>query len=478
MPARRRLASGISSVANTASDVLGMLMQDKFSDARFQKQQGAEYSRGLLTNFTGQVDKLTDPAYVEKHGADTVSKQYAALKRRLPKELQGMAGEDPDFSILDSTPEDRMANLTKEVSGITNPDDPTLTPAGLKLRAPSFRVPTEERAPVMFGGLGGGSVSDMSFGENPDITALAKLAETQKQGLLAKEAKNAVPDFSSGTQQQSYVSNRNMPAGPVQAERTPGQEAERQGQVTTATQQATQRVINDPMNIKGFATREGAAAFARTAAQNTADAQTKVVPQVIEGTDPDTGNKVWKVIDASPRAVGSGGDTGISGEAMTDQMRTSYTYGSRAAEAHNLMTKLEPLLVQKGYLGTRAGFTADEINAPESISDPVVRQYAQAMRVFINSGLGRPESGGAISEQELKAYQKANAFTPGIDATTLGQVQDARREAIKGLAFRSGSRLKQQFVTTQELSQLPSAQGREMEDMIKEAEASGYRVIR
>lgn len=478
MPMRRRLGSGLNAVANSAQDILSMLLQSRFYDERFNKQQSAEYSRGLLSNFTNETDKLSDPEYVGKRGADAVSKQYGSMRRRLPPELQKLVGPEPDFAGLDTTPDERMAQLTKEVSGITNPDDPTLSAEGLKRRAPAFRVPTEERAPVFFGGLGGGSVSDASFGENPDITALTKMAETQKQGLLAKEPRNPVKDFSTGTEQDTYVSNRNMPTTPMQAERTPGQEATRQGQITEATQQATQKVINDPLNIKGFATREGAAAFARTTAGNRADAQTKVVPQVIEGTDPDTGNKVWRVINASPSQVGSGGDTGISGEPLTDQMRTSFTYGTRATQAHNIMTQLEPLLVQKGYLGTREGFTADEINAPEAISDPVVRQYAQAMRVFINSGLGRPESGGAISADELKAYQKANAFTPGIDAKTLGQVQNARREAINGLAFRAGSRLKQQFVTPQELSQLPSAKGRPLEDVIKEAEESGYRVIR
>lgn len=467
MPQYRRLRSGLNSMAQSAQDILGMLLQDKMRTSGERELQQSILDRQLLTGFQDDAKDLTNPENVQKFGPDVAKARYEWLKRRLPGRMQSLVGNTPDFTTLDKPYDQRLADLTKEISGITNPDDLSLSPEGLKKRAPSFRVPVQERIP---GGLGSSAASDMPF-DNPDIQALISMAEKQRTGLLEKEPRTPVTDFSSGTGKQNFYTSRELGGVSAQSERTAEQEASRQGGITQATTQATQDVMQDPRNIKGFATREQALAFARTTGGNRADTQTKTTPQVIEDKD-DAGNKVFRVIDASASAIGQATTTQVPSETLTDAMRQSFDYANRATKAHNLMMQLEPVLAQRGTLVNYA-----MMKAPNAIQDPATRQYVQAIAESINAQ-ARRESGAAISPDEYSRYQSTNALSPGDDATTLQQKQDSRRRVIQGLTGQAGTQQGKIFVFMSEIEALAQQAGVPVEQKIQEAEASGYRVVR
>lgn len=470
---RRRLGAGVSQAAQSVQDLIGMLLQNRMVLERQGAENQAIAARDLFQQVGSQVNQL-GPEQVRKFGPEAVSSQYAGLKRRLPGPMQGMLGDAPDFASMDQPYDEKMAALTHELSGVTNADDPTLTAAGLRKRAPGFGVKPDLEIPNLLpGGMGGPSGQTV---EDPAFTELEKLAENQRTGLLAKEQRTPVTDFSSGTGVTSFKTNRELGSqGSISSERTPQQEGQRQADVTRATEQARADVANDPRNIKGFVDRASAEAYARELGSQRADKQMgagSFSPQydVIE----DKGTGLFRVIDKRAEVGGPGIQTSVP---ATDAQATAFDYANQATAAHNTMTKLESYLLDKGYLGTRAALKLDEINAPESISDPVVKQYAQAMRVFINAGLGRPQSGGAITQQELDTYQKANAFTPGVDAETLKQIQGSRRMALQGLSVRAGDRLGKMFVFLNEVAKakLPN---QTLDQAIADAENSGYRVIR
>ena len=477
--AKRRLSArgGFAALSENLQGLLSMLMQNNMMDKRMDKQNNLLIQRQLLDDFNTGV-KTLDSADVRARGPQAVRADYEGFKRRLPAGLHPIIGEDPDFQSMDSKPEERLAGLLKEFSGASSADDPRLAPGGLRRLAPAHRVDPTVDVPNLMTGLtpSGQEVDDPAFVE------VEKLAQNMREGLLAKEGFTPVPDFSSGTRRDTFVPNRQLgQQGPVQAERTPGQEASRQGEITGATEQARVDVQNNPKNVAGFVSRTEAEAYARQIASLKADQRMgagSFAPQPVIKDEMDAGgNVVYKVIDAKTGRLIGDVQGGQPMETVTGEMRTAYSYAERAIAAHNEMTKLEPEMMKRGYLGTLAQLKLDELNAPESISDPLIRQYANQTRAFINAGLGRPESGAQISQSEFEGYRKTNAFTPGTDEKTLGLVVNNRRLAAQGLATRAGTRLGQRFVTMADIQADAQDTGQSVEQAIQQAESEGFRVM-
>jgi hypothetical protein len=79
------------------------------------------------------------------------------------------------------------------------------------------------------------------------------------------------------------------------------------------------------------------------------------------------------------------------------------------------------------------------INAPNSIKDQVSKQYATAMRAFINSQL-RKESGAAISETEYEGAKDQYIPQAGDSAERLAQKRQNRIIAMAGMKAAAGKR--------------------------------------
>jgi hypothetical protein len=458
------------------------MLRDKMAQDRQNQAQTAMSEAALTRQITDDMAKI-DPAYVKAQGPDAARSQFDTLRRRLPAAMQAKM-QAPNFASMDSPPEMRMGEVVDDIGKATSPEavpsKAQLSSGLARRRLPTSTVPAKQLFNVG---------DEVTTRQNPtqdsdQLMALLDEAGRKRSDLEMGTDRKGVQRVGPGGEMiTDYKTNRELAnMGSVQSERTPGQEATRQGQIRQATAQAESNVATNPQNVRGFATREQAIAHARQSGQNTADKQQGAgsfasMPEVIEDVDPNTGNKVFKVIDKRA-SVGQSIATEAPSETATDGMRTAYSYGNRAVQAHNIMTTLEPKLMQLGYLKGRVQLKLDQLNAPEAISDPVVRQYAQAMRTFINAGLGRPESGAQISQQEYDNYAKTNAFTPGIDETTLGQVQDSRREAIGGLATRAGQRLGKMFVTMADIQADAADTGKSVDETIQEAESQGFRVVR
>lgn len=477
---RRRLAGAASGFADGLQSVLSMLLQNRMVGGRMAAQNQAAQDNQALSSFNTEANSLLDPSKISEMGPERVQAQYLSRRKMLPAHLQGRTGEMPDFASMDSKPEQRVGALVAELGGITNADDPRLTPTGLRKRAVGMRIPETQTETGWMpneseeeGLIPSKSIRSETT-QNPALAELEALISGQKEGLLAKEPVTSLDEMGpDGVMRSRVMRNRDIPAGGINSrkERTPAEEAARAAQVRTATDQAGQNVLNDPQNIKGFASREAAVAYARTAAGNRADATTKVTTQVVEKKLP-TGETVYQVVNTSPSQAGAEYSGGFA--PTTDAERTAFGYANRGSSEHAQMLTLESELIKRG----NPGISYLQFKAPDVIKDPLTRQYVGSMRRFINASLGRPESGGAITEEEFQTYGAANAFAPGDDSVTLADKQRARREALQGLTTKAGPRLGEMFTTADELQQLPSSAGKDLNTLIKEAEDAGYRVIR
>src|SRR3990167_989881 len=481
MPKRRRLRNALAGLGEGISNVGTMLLTDRLNTKKLDKQTEAAQIKEMLDAFNTQTRTILSPEYVAKYGPERVQAEYGQLRRRLPKQAQAYVGDDPDFGALDASVSQRLEPVRNRIATAASPEAiPGLEEISMLMDqnrvSPKFTMP---------GGGMGFPLGDIT-GDSPELTRLKEMAEGRKSGMVAE--RNRTTPRESFTDEATGVTRflteeEQGKQGSFKTGLSSGEKVDLAGKTTGAQQQATQDVLNHPLNVKGFVTRVAAAAFARQQASLKADRQAGAgawapQPHIIEDRDA-AGNKVFRILDMKTgRQTGGDIATNVPSETQTDGMRTAYAFADRAVQAHNRMVALEPKMMEMGYMASRIGLTLDQLNAPEAVSDPVVKQYAQAMRTFINAGLGRPESGAQISVDEWKTYQKTNAFTPGIDAGTLGQVQAARREAVNGLAVRSGDQLGKQFVGPEEIAALMEVRGHSREQVIKDLEDANYRIIR
>lgn len=284
--------------------------------------------------------------------------------------------------------------------------------------------------------------------DDPEFGKLLEMVQGQKAGLLAKETREEFKDPLAGTSQFA-------------SEREQGAPGFRPKTGLTSAEFATRAEAEAAAQERGRLDEErkaGAGSFKRTT-------------QVVEDEDAQ-GNKVYRVIDTSPGAIGSRITTNAPSQPTTDVMRQSYDYASRAAAAHARMLQLEPALMQRPFVDSLV-----QMNKPESITDPVVQQYIQLSREYINAQ-ARRESGAAISQAEYDNYGRMVGFKTGDDPQTLAQKQDSRRRVITGLAQQSGDRLSRVFVTEAEVHRDAQERGVPVEQALREAEAEGLKVIR
>lgn len=478
---RRSLgARAAQGIGEGLSQVLSALLQGHIIDQRQEKSQAATRTNQALSDFDTSSRALGTPENVSKFGPDVVAAQYQNLKRRLPKSLLPLIGSDPDFKPLDSSPETRSGDILKTIQDATTPEAVPSKPM-LTAQMQQRRLPTEETAPSM---MIPGSMKMPGGTETFDSEMLQKLSAIAggKAGALEKSQDDAtlgpVEDFSTGTKTTKYLTRNQRAGQSFQGERTAGQEAGRQGAITGATKQAETDVETNPANVKKFASKEAAVAYAREHATQTADKQLgagsfKRTTQVVEGQPDENGNKTWQVIDTSPDQVGSSGVMAGGEKPTTAEERVAFGYANRGVEEHARLLALEPIIAQQHPV-----LTYLEFKSPNLIKNAPVRQYAQSLSRFINASLGRPESGGAITEDEFKNYGAMYGFQPGDDAKTLAAKQEARRSAIGGLSIRSGKRLGGVFVTMGELEADAAATGTPIQNVLRQAEQEGLKVIK
>lgn len=272
MPQRRSLA-GLSGLGDGISDIGKFMLERSSKNRDIARQEGDLQQRAandrlnqLLNDFDTSARSISTPEHVAKVGADVARTEYANLKRRLPAGVTPLLGADPDFTSLDSTPDERQGDLTKSVGAITNPDDPALTPTGLRSLATAARVPTDISFPMM----GSSPHSDAKV-DDPEFTKLLGMVQGQKQGLLDKEPTEESRDPLSGLSTFTTARERNKPGFSTKTGLTPAEEAAKAKLTTTATEQATTDVKNNPTNQAGAARGAGLVAGAQKRAELSAE---------------------------------------------------------------------------------------------------------------------------------------------------------------------------------------------------------------
>ena len=480
MPRRRRLArAGIGAAQGAlqgASQVSMTLLQNELLKRRQiennammaeRQREDDERTAALKTyeDFNTARTALFAPEHIQKYGAPTVKNQYDQLVSQLPQWLKTGLGPTPDFGALEAPIPMRVAPVRKTILDAKSPAD---VPGQLSLEG----LLAEQRVNP--------AQDEEAFNA---ITQLASEAG-QKRGELERLLPRTKQKYfdASGTEHEVNLTAPELAGRDFQTGQTPQQEASRSGLVTGAQEQAKTDVLLDPANVKGFASREDALSFARQRGQLRADQQMgagSFAPQwdTIEDTDTQ-GNKIYRLIDKRHGGREGGTiSTNLPSETITDGMRTSFSYAESARQAHNRMQALESKISGMPYAKARLQLSLDQINAPQMISDPAVRDYAQAMRVYINSQMRR-ESGAAVNETEYDRYGKSMAFSPGDDANTLTNKQNSRRQIIQGLTTQAGNRLGGGFIFPSEVAALAQQSGKTVQQIEQEAEAEGLRVVK
>jgi len=452
MARRRRLARGLSGLGEGISSVASMLLANKLQTQRQGELAKASREHSLITTLlpkvlSGDVD---------------------------PEQLGGVLPAD-QLERMQPPARRRLAPVGQEIASATSP---TAVPTELGLRRRFLErgvQPEQVTGAETSPGFGGFPMvtGDITSEQHPDFERLLAEANEKRSALTRAQDRKPVTRIVNGQQVTEYKTNEELgDLGQVRTERTPEEEGTRQATVTSATEQARTDVQNNPKNVKAFVDREAAVAYARQLSQQKADkamgaGDFKPQYEIVE-TKGEDGNKVYMVIDKTQTDTV---DSGLPSETVTDSMRDSAAYAERARSSHNLLLQLEPVLAKRGLALTLA-----QVNAPEAITDPVVRQYAQATREFINAQ-ARDESGASIGEKEWANYQATSAWKPGDDDQTLQNKWSTRRRTIAGLALKSGQSLGRVFVTKDELEQLAELKGTTVEEQAKAAEAAGYKVI-
>lgn len=111
---------------------------------------------------------------------------------------------------------------------------------------------------------------------------------------------------------------------------------------------------------------------------------------------------------------------------LTEYQGKSVTFGTRAAEAHNVLNDLE---------GTYSTISANYL--PSFINSPEGQKVQQAQANFVNAVL-RQESGAAINASEFNNAKKQYFPQPGDSEQVLEQKRQNRETVIKGFARQAG----------------------------------------
>lgn len=478
---RRRTGRGsriLGGLGQGLADISTALLGQRMIGKRQVEQQEANLLAQELSSFNTDVNQMLSPENVARAGPGPVQSQYGARRKMLSQAAQKRLGAEPDFASLEAPVEVRLTPARKRIAEASTPEG-VPSESELKMLLEEARIPPEVEWAM--GGLEIPGLSNkVTTKPFVDLSTEAKRKRSDLEAAAPRVRVEGIGPQGQGT--ATYKTNRELAnVGEVQTERTPEQEASRQGGIRKATAQAEQDVLNDPRNVKGFASREQAVAFARgmgglQADQRMGAGSFKPETDIKEEVTPD-GRTVYRVIQVQPQS-GAVTDKGVVDTPnykgpTTDSERKAWSFATRGIEAHNRMLGLEQKLANRPFVVNLA-----MLNAPEAIKDPLSRQYVQQMRVMINSLLGRPESGGAITEEEFKTYGQANAYTAGVDPATLKNIQNDRRLAARGLVMQAGPRLGEQFVTMPELERLAQQSGTTVDQQLAEAQASGYRVIR
>ncbi len=111
---------------------------------------------------------------------------------------------------------------------------------------------------------------------------------------------------------------------------------------------------------------------------------------------------------------------------LTEFQGKSLTFGTRAAEAHNILNSLEGT-----YNTLSANYLPSFINSPEG------QKAKQAQDNFVNAVL-RQESGAAINASEFENARKQYFPQPGDTQAVLDQKRQNRETVIKGFSRQAG----------------------------------------
>lgn len=117
---------------------------------------------------------------------------------------------------------------------------------------------------------------------------------------------------------------------------------------------------------------------------------------------------------------------------LTEFQGKAVTFGTRAAQSHNILNALEESVNPMSVAASRTGGML--VNWA---LDPKTRQVEQAQRDFINAVL-RQESGAAIGKQEYESAARQYFPEPSDPPEVIAQKRAAREMQIKGFARQAG----------------------------------------
>jgi len=117
---------------------------------------------------------------------------------------------------------------------------------------------------------------------------------------------------------------------------------------------------------------------------------------------------------------------------LTEFQGKSVTFGTRAAEAHNILNELETNVNPLSVAASRKGGAA--VNWA---LDPEVRKVEQAQRNFVNAVL-RQESGASIGPSEFESAIRQYFPEAGDPPEVIAQKRASRELVIKGFARQAG----------------------------------------
>lgn len=117
---------------------------------------------------------------------------------------------------------------------------------------------------------------------------------------------------------------------------------------------------------------------------------------------------------------------------LTEYQGKAVTFGTRAAQSHNILNALEQNVNPVSVAASRKGgmFVNWAL-------DPQTRQVEQAQRDFINAVL-RQESGAAIGQNEYESAARQYFPEPGDPPEVVAQKRASREAQIRGFAKQAG----------------------------------------
>lgn len=126
----------------------------------------------------------------------------------------------------------------------------------------------------------------------------------------------------------------------------------------------------------------------------------------------------------------------VSNKPPTNAETVAAGYANRTITSNEQLTSLENAISKYN----RAGFDLQmrDTAARFNLRTPIVQQYDQAARNFINAVLRR-ESGAVISKEEFENAYQQYLPRPGDSAEVLAQKALNRQETIKGLTLSAGN---------------------------------------